>query len=319
MRGGWISSLKSAKRLRAEISLLEKSLEAPESLVGLDEWNRYAVPRNRARLSRAREELVTITGDLEWKFEGLGVYRDAMSMQRLVNVAQPLNQTLSWTGRDLMFQEGRPPGIDPRSLVEPVITGTFNGQSFGLRIGPPRVMEQISFAGSIFERAVSRVVAIFRAAQADEAESEIVELVSGLRGTAISGLTKLTEQLAIAGKPSTIRWQGETVITVTEDDAALLYETVSRVHPHESERRVHGKLVGGDLSLGTFHLEVTEDGKTRDYRGGVEEEVKGDLAIELGSLVNATLIVVETESQFLPDRVKERFMLKEITPVSPSK
>lgn len=309
-------SLRSASRIRAEISLLEKSLEAAHSLQGLEEWNTYQVPKNQERLARAQEELARAEGFFDWEFDGHGVFERGIAMRRLVDLADPLGQTLRWTARDLLSLEGVPlADADRTQLAEPVLEETFGG-SFGLRLRAPQAFEQASFEGSVFERAASRVISIFQAAHADDRpEEEIRAAVVGLRRFAIEGLRKLTAQLSVSDKPTLIRWQGETVVTVTPDDANLLYATISEVTPSEVTTTVLGVLEGGDRTAGTFHIVVPGEPKPENYRGKIEEGGNVDLRdFRWGVNVRATLLVTEEDSPLLPSP-KMTYVLRAMEPV----
>lgn len=310
--------LRSSRRLQQERSLLERindlARDTGDSDVG---WGQFAAERRRERIAQIEEELAEIRGELEWAFDGLGVYGHSIAFNRLVALIGPLGQTLRGTARDLLFLDGAQAAsttADSKELIEPVITGSFDG-SFGLRISGPPVTEQISFEGTLFERTASRIVEIFRAAHSEEAQTEILDLVGGLRKTTISGLQRLTEELSRAGKASRIRWQGETVITVTPSDAEVLYETISAVEPSEQVVEIQARFWGGDLDSSHFHLVVSEEPRPKHYRGKAEEAARDELrGIPLGAAVSATLVVVETSSPLLPEP-KETYVLRQVRPI----
>ncbi len=294
-------------------------MEAARSLEGLDEWNKYQVPKNQKRLVSAREELAKAEGFFDWEFDGEGIFANAIAIRRLVDLAGPLGQTLRWTARDLLSSEGVPLAeADRTQLAEPVLQETFGG-SFGLRLRAPHAFEQASFEGSVFERAASRVVSIFKAAHHDpNPEEEIREAVAGLRRYAIEGLRKLTAQLSASDKPTLIRWQGETVVTVTPDDAQLLHSTISEVTPSEVTTTVVGVLEGGDRKAGTFHIIVPREPKPESYRGKIEEGGNVDLRdFRWGVTVRATLLVIEEESTLLPFP-KMTYVLRAMEPIASS-
>lgn len=310
-------SLRSSKQLQTEISLREHIEELSRATAEEeDPWSTYAAQSNRRELMRAKTDLAQVEGGLEWAFEGTGVRGQVMAMNRLAPLIADLGQTLRWTARDILVDEGAPLGIvERKEVVEPAVAGTFGG-SFGIRIVASPTIEQMTLAGTLFDRAATRVVDIFESAHADEPEPAITEAIAGLRQRTIDGLKKLSSQLAEAGKPSRIRWQGRTIVTVTTSDATLLNEAISGVTVVEETVEVIGELVGGDYKAGQFHIEVAGDPEPKVYRGKTEEgDVRTHLkGLELGTMVKVTLDVVETHSRFF-EIPRETYVLRRVEPL----
>ncbi len=310
--------MRSSEFLRREISLRRRladlQREAGETTEG---WGRLAHQRNRQQLARANRQLSEVGGDLEWAFDGVGVYADRIAMGRLVSLADPLAQALRWTGRDILFLEGGGPvaGVELKDLVEPVVTGTFSGASFGLRLSRAPVLEQLSiFEEPLFNRVAERVVTIFRAATGEESPSAVLDELTGLRQRTLNGLRSLAERLAESGGQSRIRWRGDTVVVVAPDDAQLLAETLSQVEPREADVTIQAVLQGADLGTGSFHLVVVTSEGEKHYRGRSEPEAIPQLrGLGLGTRVSATLRVVLLDSPLL-EEPRESYVLRQIEP-----
>ncbi len=313
--------MNSSEFLRREISLRERLAELQqEAGEAEDGWGRLTHQRNRQQLVRARRELADVSDDLEWAFDGLLVYSDRIAMSQLIRLAGPLAQALRWTGRDILFVEGGAPvvGTTLSELVEPVLTGTFSGASFGLRLSRSPVPEQLRLLEEpLFNRVVERVVTIFRAATMGDSATAVLDELGGLRQRSVNGLRTLAERLAESGGRSHIRWRGDTVLVVSPDDAQLLATTLSQVEPTEANRTIRAVLQGADLGSGSFHLierQVPE--REKHYRGRAEPEGITQLrGVGLGTEVTATLRVVLLDSPIL-EEPKESYVLRQIAPLA---
>lgn len=309
-------SLRSLKYMQREMAL-RRQIDALQQQVGdqLEGWGRLARRTNLEHLAELGHKLSRTTGELEWSFDGLGVYGNHIAISRLVDLAAPLGQSLRWAGHDIILLEGQPPSFaDNRDLVDPVVTGTFDG-SFGLALSRPPVTEQPSMSGTVFERAVKRVLMVFQAANADDPRAEVLQALIGLRKNTLSGLQTLSGRLAEAGRPSWIRWQGETVVTVHPEDAGVVAETISSAQLREEETTVRAVLEGADLVSGNFHLVMRRKDRDKHYRGRAEADaVAGLRGVRLGTRVSATLLVVLLDSPFL-EEPKESYVLRSITPL----
>jgi hypothetical protein len=309
---------KSAQRLQYEINLREKVDQLSQELTEpRDEWDRLSLERNANRLAAAIIELDAVRGYLEWSFAGRGVYAQSISLGRLAGILDPLGQSLRWIARDLQLIEGGPPPMtDLADLVEPVLTDTFRG-SFGIRVAPPPVTEQLSLvdAGSLFERAASRLVQILSTAQSDDVRGQLITVVLGLRSRSVSGLRRLTFALAEGDGASYLRWKGGTPIRIAAADAQLLHEILEHVEPTERQRTIEASLQGGDLSSRQFHLVAQVDDEIRHYRGKAEESTVSRLVgLGLGSRVRAVLTVIETDSPLLSEP-RETYVLAAVEPI----
>jgi hypothetical protein len=258
--------------------------------------------------------LAAVGGNFEWEFNGLGVQDGVISMRRFEDLISPLGQTMRWTARDILFVEGLPEtDAAVADLVEPVLVGTFAG-SFGILLGRTSASEQLAFEGSLFDRTVERVMAIFRAAATDDPQREVLNTLTGFRARTLNGLQHLSERLAEAGLPSVIRWQGESVLTVKPEQAAVVVAAITEATPHEEEVTVQARLEGADLDTGSFHLVVVRPDPERDrhYRGKAESSASSALrGIRLGASVSATLVVLSVDSPIL-EQPKETFVLRQI-------
>jgi len=313
VKGGWKTSVKSSNQLRREIRLRQSIRESQHSIDDhTDGWGRLADERNRELLRRAETELAAVTDDLEWEFDGEGVYDGRIAMGRLVDLAGPLGRAFRGTARDLLFLDGRRPGAALQDLTEPVVAGTFSG-SFGLRISASPVAEQLTLEGPLFDRTASRIVDIFSAARVVDGREGILENLGGLRESTLRGFQRLSEQLAAAGRSSIIRWQGETVVTVPPEAASTLAATIAEAHPSERDETIEAVLIGADLSSGRFHLEAQQVTGPQQYTGKADPDAVAELrGVKLGTRVSATLLVIELESPLL-EEPKASYVLQRIT------
>ncbi len=306
--------MRSLTAIRQEIRLRQQLDEAAQAAIDSEtEWDAVARQSNRRALKRLGQDLSDVQGLFEWSFSGLGVYDHSITLTRLTDVCSALGQTMRWTARDLALLEGRPVTSDFTALVEPVVTSTFDS-SFGLRVAAPPIVEhpEMFLEGTLFERTTERVLAVFKAAASEDAAREVVTLLTGLRRNAIAGFKTLTQRLAEAGAPTSIRWRGDTVWTVSTSDAEVLFTTLSAVEPVEEELPITGVLVGGDSDAGQFHIVLRRVTGDRHFRGKTEEGVDQQLeGLTLGTTVNAMLLVVRVDSPFMQEP-KETYLLRRI-------
>lgn len=296
--------LESEIRLRSHLDrLASEALEYDE-----DGWIASSKDSNARRLAEVVESSREVGDGFEWAFDGAGVYGSQITVQRLAEIADPLAQTMRWVANDLTFETT---SVEQR---DPVITGMFEG-SFGLRIVRAPVPEQTTLDGSTsFDRSAERVLAIFRAAQTGDTD-EVMESLTGLRTFALSGISKLSKTLAESDRPTWMRWRGSTVVTVTSESASAVSGLVDTVETTEDDIPVVGRLQGGDVEAGRFHL--VEDGSPAlHYHGRVAEDVRL-VGIEFGSRVRAAIHVVTTTSPLI-DRPRESFTLKSVEQIGPA-
>lgn len=307
--------MRSTNSLQREISLRRTLDEAIRAVEVPDQWDRRARHANSRVLAELHDQLSTSEGELEWAFAGIGVYDHKITLARLTELSGAMAQTLRWTARDLILLEGRPETPDIGALVEPVVTGTFDG-SFGLRVAAPPIPEQrgLFAEGSLFQRTADRIIAVFKATHAEDPEAEVVTLLTGLRRHAIAGFRNLSNTLAASGAPTWVRWRGETVVTVSTVDAELLFATLDQVVPTEEEVQVFGILEGADRDAGQFHIVVPRATGDLHYRGKAEEGIAGELTgLAIGSRVTATLVVLRLDSPFLLEP-RQTYLLRHVTP-----
>lgn len=309
--------MKSSRHLQREVSLRQE-IDRLRNEVGDDPegWDRYARRGNRGGLAAAQRELADISEDFEWTFDGTGVFDHGIAMNRLIELAEPLGQTLRWTARDLLQIEGGGENVtNTAELVEPLVTGMFAG-SFGVRLSRPPIDEQLSMTQpTLFDRTVDRVLLILGATHDEEPEMAIFDALEGLRQTSLNGLEKLSRQLVEAGRSTHVRWRRDILLTVSPRDALLLAETIASAEPAEEDITIVAELRGGDID-GTVHLvEAVPNEPNRHYRGKTEPDATSALrGIALGSMVRATLLVVTLTSDVL-SKTKETYVLRQITPL----
>jgi hypothetical protein len=308
--------MKSSRHLRTEIAL-RSNIERLQVETGdsEEEWGRLVRRRNLHELAGARSELAAIGHDLEWEFDGQGIFSEGkILVRRLENILIPLGQAMRGTARDIMFVEGQPDSTaSVAELAEPVVTGTF-ANSFGIKFArSPVAIEQANFFGNVvFDRMADRVLQILQASILPDPGEDLAQSLNGLRQYTLTGWRRLSDEIAKQGVPSKVRWRGETVVTVTPLHAARLSETILQTHATEESRTVIGVLQGGDLDSGTFHIE-TDPGdpeRERHYRGRAEPESIGRInGIPFGALVRAELTVITTDTP-LWERPKETYVLR---------
>jgi hypothetical protein len=308
--------MRSSTHLRREIALRRRALERQRELGDhLEGWGGYAYRRAVDDLARAESDLARLGGDLEWEFSGAGVREDGrISLKRFESILAPLAMTMRWTARDILFVEGMPQtGATLEELVDPVFAGTFAG-SFGIRLERNPVAEQGSFfAEPIFDRTAERVLDIYRAARGDDPIPDVLDTLNGLRKNTLTNMSRLSQRLVDAGRPAVIRWHGESVLTVTPEDAAVVVAAISDATPSEEVRTIDALLIGGDYASGTFHLRESLPQGDRDLRGKAEPEARVALdGMVLNRRVRATLVVLTVDSPVL-ERPKETFLLRAIS------
>ncbi len=311
--------MRSSHHLQREISLRQEVDRLQAALAHeATGWGLYAHRRNRDRLAAAQEEMSQISEDLEWVFAGEGIYSNGIALNRLIELSEPLGRALRWTSKDLLLLEGVPESsVSNGNLVEPVITSTFRG-SFGLRLARPPVDEQLLFGSeeTLFERSVSRLVAVFAAAHdSEDPRDAILESLRGFRQHTLNGIRDLSDRLAKGGRPSLIRWRRDEIVTVRSVDAREIEETIAGADPNEREITVRAALTGADLVSRSFHLVERRPGlRDRHYRGKTEPDAIAGLRIQLGTEVEAKILVLSIDSLLLAEP-KESFLLRRITPV----
>lgn len=299
--------LQTQLRLRTRLEELREQNLGDETLTPDSGWDYFERQRSYERIQELRQEIADVSDDMEWVFDGRGVYGESIAMKRLQSLIEPLGQTMRWTGRDLiMAQGGVSAGAPTTQLVEPVIVGTVSG-SFGIRIARAPVAEQVTlFGGSIFDLTAAFVVGVFETARDNLDQHIIREELLGLRQNALAGFRKLALRLAESGEPTRIRWQRDTVVAVDVRTAERLAETLGSVEAGAETRVLQGVLPGGDISDGRFHLVVETDEGTIQYRGDVAEDVVDGLrAIQYGGRVEATVNVLFTDSPLREDPVED--------------
>ena len=308
--------MRSSTHLRREVALRRRALELQREVGDHSEgWGKYAYHRAVVDLARAEVDLARLSGNLEWEFSGAGIWDDGrISLKRFQSILIPLAMTMKWTARDILFVDGLPQSratLD--ELTDPVFAGTFAG-SFGIRLERNPVAEQTSlFQEPIFDRTAERLLEIYRAARGDDPIPDVLDTLNGLRKTTLTNVSRLSQRLADAGRPAVIRWQGESVLTVTPEDAAVVVAAISDATPSEEVRTIDALLVGGDYESGTFHLRESRPDGDRDLRGKAEPQARAALdGMALNRRVRASLVVLTVDSPVL-ERPKETFLLRAIS------
>lgn len=314
--------LKSSSSLREQLLLRRATESARVAALGrepsldTEPFDFYLHERAIERIAELEAELGILMSDeaFEFEFDGRGVYLHSITFRRLEGLVKPIGQTLRWTARDQAILDGwEGSNEELLMLAEPVLSGTVQS-SFGIRITRAPLHEQIAMDhGLLFDRAVDRVMALFRAAHDTNEPAAIVETLSGLRANAVNGFKELALALAQSTVPTRVRWRNEEVIAVSPSTAAVIVEALSNVRVTEENVVVVGVLTGGDLTDERFHLILDEEqAKPRDYKGNVEPNLIETLrSLTLGSRVQATIQVSETESDFL-SHPKRSYLLTDI-------
>ena len=241
-------------------------------------------------------ELAAIQDELEWSFSGRGVYGSTISMKRLTSLISPIGQVLRSMARDVARVQGRPATDNFGDLIEPVVTDTFSG-SFGIRVGPAPVMEQLALEGSLFERTADQVVEVLSAAQAGDVEERVVALLAGLSKSTVNGFKALATQLVVAGEPTSVRWRGDTVVTISTAEAERLAAVLGQVDATDESITIVGILEGGDRTAGEFHIAAEVEGRVARYKGKADPAAVAHLTgLALGASVVAQIRIDRQES-----------------------
>lgn len=292
--------LRSERLLRLEASL-RRDVERLQSERGAtDEWEQRDRDLNLSRLAQIEVDLSSIGEGMDWVFDGFGVFETGMSALRLAKLVDPLSRSFRAIANDLVSIEGGTArGARVKELAEPVFSGTFAG-SFGIRLTRAPNEEQTELnQGTLFERTASRIVQIYDAAHQPDSRSAIVEVLEGLRRNSLAAIRDLSQQLRFSDRASVIRWQGDTVVAVSPSNAEQVVDAIAGTDMREEQREIIGRLEGGDLETGRFHI-VDDEGSS--YTGRAERDAAMQLSgLTLGEIVTAQLIVVITDAPALSE------------------
>jgi hypothetical protein len=280
-----------------------------------DGWPGFAHEGNRRGRARAERALGYVSEELDWAFDTAGVVGHSMRISHLTRLTGALGQALRGLGRDeLLYTPGSlVKGVTVPELIDPYVASLFPS-SFGLHvIGPPVDEQMLIFTeGSVFERAVERLLNIFGAAAADDPENDRLPAeLTGLRGPTLNGIKWLAEIIA-EGDPSVVRWRGEPRLVIAPPDAVRVAAAISEADPVEIEITVLGELREADLDGGFRVVRTSPTGQAEPYSGGVEPETRESLkSITLGSYVRATIKVTQFDAPFR-DAPREVYVLSGI-------
>jgi hypothetical protein len=300
-------ALRSEARIRRDITVRRRIAAAG----GTGEFGRSAAATAQRSLGSLQAELDEVGSGLDWSIDGPGVTGHALAFRILAPYADALGRTFRHTTRDIMHIDGIRPiaGVKLTDLVEPV-AAPFKG-SFGLRISGSQAPQQMSLFGSLFDQAAERVVALVEASTAIDPGPAIVTHLGGLRTNTLGALGALCELTVETGHYSSVRWRGGRPIEFHAREAEVLAETLDAASVEDYDIIVQAELESGSRDSGRFHL-IERDGEKRSFRGKPHPDAQVSLAgIPVGAMVEAELVVVETDSPLL-DQPKLTYALKSI-------